>query len=212
VLVRFPPNRYTITGMSVPTLSSDLSLKRMGEELERKERGSRAHAERVASFATLLAKLMGLDRGTTRTIRQGALLHEIGKLAIPDAILHKSAKLSAEESAVLRGYCYEGYEILKQLPAFAGCAEIVYSHKEFYNGTGYPRRLKGEAIPFGARIVSVADALDTMQAERGPHRWPRTLHVARGEIRRWSGIYFDPDVVAALSAGPDHVWERCILL
>ena len=201
--------RYIITTMARPDLPPDISIEAIGEELERKERGSRSHARRVASFATELAKLMTLDKDAIRSIRSGALLHEIGKLAIPDAILHQPARLNPEEAAVLRGHCYEGYEIVRRLPAFADCAEIVYSHREYFNGTGYPRALKGEAIPLGARIVAVADTLDTMQAER-PHSWPRALHQGRSEIRRWSGIFFDPKVVGTLMTGPDSRWEECI--
>ncbi len=139
-------------------------------------------------------------------IAQGALLHDIGKLAIPDAILLKPSKLTDEEMDTMREHCYLGYKIIKDIPFLAGAAEIVYSHQERYDGTGYPRKLKGEEIPLGARMFSIADTLDAMTVDR-PYRLAQSFAAARKEIECWSGRQFDPEIVKVFLEMPDHIWE-----
>jgi HD-GYP domain-containing protein (c-di-GMP phosphodiesterase class II) len=107
-------------------------------------------------LATILARALGLDDEEIRVIAEGALLHEIGKLAIPEAILRKPAKLTPEEMLVMRESPTHGYEMLRNVPSLARAAAILYAHRERFDGTGYPRGLKGDAIPLGASIVAVA--------------------------------------------------------
>ena len=125
-------------------------------------------------------------------IARGAFLHDIGKMAIPDAILTQArASLTPEEITDHAEHCYHGYQMLKKIPFLAEAAEIVYSHQERFDGTGYPRGLKGEQIPLGARMFSVADTLDAITSDR-PYRPAQSLQAAREEIERWSGRQFDP--------------------
>lgn len=139
-----------------------------GEALERKDPGTWGHCKRVAALATILARALGLDDGEIRVIAEGALLHEIGKLAIPAAILRKPEKLTAEEMLIMRESSSRGYEMLRNVSSLAGAAEIVYAQRERFDGTGYPRGLKGDVIPLGARIVGVADMFEMFVSDR-PH-------------------------------------------
>jgi putative nucleotidyltransferase with HDIG domain len=136
----------------------------------------------------------------------GAFLHDIGKMAIPDAILRKPGALTAEETEIMREHCFRGYHMLKKIPFLSRAAEIVYSHQEKYDGTGYPRGLRGEEIPMGARIFSIADTLDAITSDR-PYRAAQTISAAREEIVRWSGRQFDPEVVRHFMEMPDTIWE-----
>jgi HD-GYP domain-containing protein (c-di-GMP phosphodiesterase class II) len=174
-----------------------------GEALERKDPGTWGHCKRVAATATILAQALGLADEETRVIAAGALLHEVGKLAIPDAILLKPAMLTQEERLVMRESCSRGYEMLREVPSLAETAEIVYAQREKFDGTGYPRGLKGAVIPLGARIVAVADAFEMFISDR-PHHWARGFAAARREVLGWSGCELDPQIVeVALSVLDD---------
>jgi cyclic di-GMP phosphodiesterase len=168
-----------------------------GEALERKDPGTWSHCKRVALIAKILAQALDIDDAEIRVTADGALLHEIGRLAIPEAILRKPAKLTAEEMLVMRESPSRGYEMLRNVPSFAQAAEIVYAHRERFDGTGYPRGFKGGMIPLGARIVGVADTFEMFISDR-PHHWEHALAVARREVQRWSGSQFDPQVVEVL--------------
>jgi len=135
----------------------------------------------VAVFARILARALGLDDEEVRVIANGALLHEIGKVAIPPAILRKPAALTAEERLVMRESCSRGYEMLRNVPSLKEAAEIVYAHREWFDGTGYPRGLKGQAIPLGARIVAVADVFDVLISHR-PHHPGHAFEETRAEM------------------------------
>jgi putative nucleotidyltransferase with HDIG domain len=181
-------------------------IEEWGEALERKDPGTWAHCKRVAEFATVLAQALKLDEEEVRAVACGALLHEIGKLEIPDAILRKPGALTAEERLIMRGHCLRGYEIVRKEASLGGAAEIVRSHRERFDGTGYPRGLEGEAIPIGARIVAVAQAFEMIVSDR-PHRGAHAFATAGAEIQRWSGRHFDPRIVEALLNVPDEEWE-----
>ena len=139
-------------------------------------------------------------------IARGAFLHDIGKIAIPDAILLKPGKLTDGEMAGMKEHCYLGYKIISRIPYLAEAAEIVYAHQEHYDGQGYPRRLKGDEIPLGARIFSIADTLDAMTVDR-PYRRAQSFEAARKEIERWAGRQFDPQIVKTFLEMPDNIWE-----
>ncbi|HEX7893898.1 MAG TPA: HD domain-containing phosphohydrolase [Terriglobales bacterium] len=186
--------------------SYDITLEALGNALDLKDAETEGHSKRVTAFTIAIARAMGLTADQIRVIARGAFLHDIGKMAIPDAILRKPGALDPEEIAIMREHCYRGYQILKRIPFLTEAAEIVYSHQEKYDGTGYPRGLKGDQIPLGARIFSVADTLDAMTSNR-PYRAAQPFPVARDEIQRWSGRQFDPSVVHTFLEMPEHIWD-----
>jgi putative nucleotidyltransferase with HDIG domain len=149
---------------------------------------------------------MGLPREQITVIARGAFLHDIGKMAIPDNILNKPGKLEPHEMAIMKEHAYHGYQIVKKIPFLLDAAEIVYSHQEWFNGEGYPRHLRGEEIPLGARIFSVADTFDAITSDR-IYRPAQSLGAARAEISRWAGRQFDPEIVKVFLEMPDKIWE-----
>jgi HD-GYP domain-containing protein (c-di-GMP phosphodiesterase class II) len=149
---------------------------------------------------------MGVSTRALPSIARAAFLHDIGKMAIPDSILRKPGPLTDDEKQVMRRHCEIGYNMVTRIPFLRDAAEIVLSHQEFFDGTGYPRGLKGEAIPLGARIFAVADALDAMISDR-PYRRALPFSHARDEIRRCSSTQFDPKVVAVFLAMPETLWH-----
>ena len=186
--------------------SYDMTLEALGDALDLKDAETEGHSRRVTAFTIAIAKNMGLPQEQIPTIARGAFLHDIGKLAIPDAILRKPGKLTPDEMSIMQEHCYKGYQIVKKIPFLADACDIIYSHQERYDGTGYPRGLKGKEIPLGARIFSVADTLDAITVDR-VYRPKQTYQAAREEIKRWSGRQFDPDVVSAFLEMPEKLWE-----
>src|SRR5947199_580887 len=141
-----------------------------------------------------MARAMGLAPDKIRIIARGAFLHDIGKMAIPDAILRKPGPLTKDETAIMQEHALRGYQMLRKIPFLTEASEIVYSHQEKYDGTGYPRSLKSEEIPLGARIFAVADTLDAITSDR-PYRAAQSIRAAREEIERFTARQFDPKVV-----------------
>jgi putative nucleotidyltransferase with HDIG domain len=186
--------------------SYDITLEALGDALDLKDAETEGHSKRVTAFTIAIARAMGLPREQIAVIARGAFLHDIGKMAIPDAILRKPAKLTTDEVAIMREHAYRGYQMLKKIPFLTEASEIVYSHQERFDGSGYPRGLKAGEIPLGARIFSVADTLDAITSDR-PYRPAQTLEAARIEIQKWSGRQFDPDVVRIFLEMPDKIWE-----
>jgi putative nucleotidyltransferase with HDIG domain len=186
--------------------SYDMTLEALGDALDLKDAETEGHSRRVTAFTIAIAKNMGLPQEQIPTIARGAFLHDIGKLAIPDAILRKPSKLTPDEMAIMQEHCYKGYQIVKKIPFLSDACDIIYSHQERFDGTGYPRGLKGKEIPLGARIFSVADTLDAITVDR-VYRPKQTYQAARDEIKRWSGRQFDPDVVSAFLEMPEKLWE-----
>jgi len=187
--------------------SYDITLEALGGALDMKDAETEGHSKRVTAFTIAIAKAMGLSREEIAVIARGAFLHDIGKMAIPDAILRKPGALTPDEIAVMREHCYQGYQVLKNIPFLAEAAEIVYAHQERYDGTGYPRGLKGDEIPLGARLFSVADTLDAITSDR-PYRTAQTFAAAREEIMRWKARQFDPVVVDTFLSMPENIWEN----
>jgi putative nucleotidyltransferase with HDIG domain len=186
--------------------SYDITLETLGDALDLKDRETEGHSKRVTAFTIAIARAMGLPREQINTIARGAFLHDIGKIAIPDKILNKPGKLTKEEMDVMQEHAYHGYQIVKKIPFLNEAADIVYSHQERFDGTGYPRGLKGEQIPLGARIFSVADTLDAITSDR-IYRAAQTLPAAKEEIARWAGRQFDPEVVRVFLEMPDNIWD-----
>jgi putative nucleotidyltransferase with HDIG domain len=185
--------------------SYDITLQALGDALDLKDSETEGHSRRVTAFTIAIARAMGVPREQIAVIARGAFLHDIGKMAIPDHILRKPGKLDDDERAIMREHCYHGYQMLKKIPFLAEACEIVYSHQEHFNGTGYPRGLKGKDIPLGARIFSVADTLDAIISDR-PYRPARSFGEARKEIRDWVGRQFDPEVVEVFLKMPDEIF------
>jgi len=186
--------------------SYDITLQALGDALDLKDRETEGHSKRVTAFTMAIARHMGLPPEQVAMIARGAFLHDIGKMAIPDKILNKPGKLDPDEIVVMREHCFKGYQIVKKIPFLSDACDIIYSHQERYDGSGYPRGLKGHEIPLGARIFSVADTLDAITSDR-PYRPARSLAVARKEIQDWSGRQFDPEVVEIFQEMPDEVFE-----
>jgi len=194
------------TALSDVKKSYDMTLEALGDALDLKDAETEHHSRRVTAFTIAIAKKMGLPKEEIEVIARGAFLHDIGKMAIPDDILHKPGKLTDEEMAVMREHCYLGYKIISRIPFLAEAAEIIYAHQERYDGSGYPRGLKGEEIPLGARIFAIADTLDAMRSKRD-YRDAQTIQAARKEIETWSGRQFDPQIVKVFLEMPDNIWE-----
>jgi putative nucleotidyltransferase with HDIG domain len=148
---------------------------------------------------------MGLRLDALHVIARGAFLHDIGKIATPDSILLKPGKLNREEVRVMREHCTQGYQIVRKIPFLREASEIVYAHQERFDGTGYPRGLKGDQIPLGARIFAVADTLDAITSDR-PYRKGANVAAAHQEIARCSGLQFDPTVVRVFLGLPSKLW------
>lgn len=184
----------------------DITLEALGDALDLKDAETEGHSRRVTAYTIALARAMGLKGETIRVVSRGAFLHDIGKMAIPDAILLKPGKLDRQEQAMMREHCLRGYLILKKIPFLQDAAQIVYSHQEHFDGSGYPRGLKGEEIILGARIFAIADTLDAITSDR-PYRRADTFEAARKEILRCSGTQFDPEVVKIYESLPNRLWE-----
>src|SRR5579864_1479525 len=185
--------------------SYDITLEALGDALDLKDAETEGHSKRVTAFTIAIARAMGLPREQINTIARGAFLHDIGKIAIPDKILNKPDKLNAEEVTIMQEHAYRGYQMLRKIPFLAEASEIVYTHQEQFDGSGYPRGLNGEQIPLGARIFSVADTLDAITSDR-PYRPAQSLAAAREEIKVWSGKQFDPEVVKVFLEMPDVIF------
>jgi putative nucleotidyltransferase with HDIG domain len=186
--------------------SYDITLEALGDALDLKDAETEGHSRRVTAFTIAIAKAMGLPAEQIPMIARGAFLHDIGKMAIPDAILRKPGKLTTDEMAIMKEHCYKGYQIVKKIPFLSDACDIIYSHQERFDGTGYPRGLKGKEIPLGARIFSVADTLDAITVDR-VYRRGRSYQVARDEIEKWSGRQFDPEVVKVFLEMPAELWD-----
>lgn len=185
--------------------SYDITLEAMGDALDLRDEETEGHSKRVTAYTIALARAMGLDPDELRVIARGAFLHDIGKIATPDSILLKPGRLNAEEMSIMREHCERGYEMVRKIPFLREAAEIVYAHQERFDGSGYPRGLRGKEIPLGARIFAIADTLDAMTSDR-PYRKGTTFAVASEEIARCSGEQFDPQIVELFLAMPTQSW------
>ena len=194
------------SAMSGLERSYDITLEALGDALDLKDAETEGHSKRVTAFTIAMARHRGLSDDQVRVIARGAFLHDIGKMAIPDGILRKPGPLTAEEVSIMREHCYHGYQMLRKIPFLTEASDIVYSHQEKWDGSGYPRGLRGEEIPLGSRIFSVADTLDAITSDR-PYRPKQTLQAAKEEIQRFAGRQFDPHVVETFLAMPDHIWD-----
>jgi response regulator RpfG family c-di-GMP phosphodiesterase len=185
----------------------DETLEALGMALDLKDGATAGHARRVTRYCLEIAKAMGCAPEDMQQFQRGAYLHDVGKIAIPDAILLKPAALTAEELSVMWAHPYIGYEFVGRISFLSEAAEIVLTHHERFDGSGYPQRLLGDDIPLGSRIFAVADTLDAMTSDR-PYRRALPFTAAREEILLQSGRQFDPRIVGAFFSIPGQAWEN----
>jgi len=170
--------------------------------------GFPGHSRFVAAYTLLLARAAGIDQRTLLwNMVRGALLHDIGKIGVPDAILNKTGPLTILEYAVVRDHPVLGYEMIGRIPFLKEAAPIVLFHHERYDGGGYPFGLAGEEIPLGARIFALADTLDAITSDR-PYRRRNDFDAAFREIERSKGGQFDPRIVDIFLSVPGSAWEQ----
>jgi putative nucleotidyltransferase with HDIG domain len=165
--------------------------------IDKKDRSTYGHSERVGILAEATATKMRIQPDLIEQIRIGATLHDLGKIAIPDDILHKPGKLTDEEYEIMKTHTVEGWEVLKEQHMLSRAAEIVRSHHENFDGSGYPDRTSGRAIPVGGRITRVIDSYDCVTNVRDYRAWIRTPFEALSEISSMAGSTYDPEVVDA---------------
>lgn len=188
------------------SMSYDQTLEALVTALDARERETQEHTRRVVLYSMALARKMGLSEEELIEIRRGALMHDIGKIWVPDAILQKPGPLTEEEWVLMRRHPEEGLRILQGIMFFKGAVDIIGSHHEHYNGNGYPGGLKGEQIPLVARIFAIADALDAITSDR-PYRKAQSFKAAFQEILRCRGTQFDPKVVDAFMSIDGDEWR-----
>ena len=174
------------------------TVRALSNAVEARDAYTGKHAERVAAYGIELAAVAGLDVADSPQIEFGFLLHDVGKVGVPDAILFKSSSLTEEEYALVRRHPVIGSEILRDVDFLGEGKLVVRHHHERWDGTGYPDGLAGDSIPLAARVFAVADALDALTTDR-PYRPASTFAHARGVVRAGSGSQFDPAVVTAFA-------------
>jgi putative nucleotidyltransferase with HDIG domain len=187
----------------------DATLEGWSLALEMRDDETQGHALRVSTLSVELGRALGISPDDLVHVRRGALLHDIGKMVVPDAILHKAGPLTEEEWAVMRLHPENGRNFLRKIAYLAPALDIPYCHHERWDGSGYPRGLRGEAIPLAARVFAVVDAFDALTSDR-PYRQAWTEDEALEYIRTQAGTQFDPAVVTAFLRlrGPRLVRNR----
>jgi putative nucleotidyltransferase with HDIG domain len=187
------------------TQAYDDTLEVLGSALELKDMETAGHSRRVTAYTISIAKTVPVPRHYLEVLARAAFLHDIGKMAIPDKILRKPTPLDDSEKQILRTHCEIGYNMVSRIPFLREAADIVLAHHEFFDGTGYPRGLRGEQIPLGARIMFIANALDAMLSDC-PFRKALPMTHAREEIRCGAGTQFDPKIVEVFLTIPEYHW------
>lgn len=182
------------------------TMEALGAAIDLRDSPTAGHSRRVFLYSMQIAKAMGGLEHQLKNIAMGAWLHDIGKLAIPDGILLKPGALTDEERGVMQRHARIGYDLVNRIPFLAGAAEIILTHHERCDGTGYPQGLRREEIPTGARIFAVADTVDAMTSDR-PYRLALPFRKARETIERESGQLFDSRVASVFLSIPNEIWE-----
>ena len=183
------------------------TLEALGSALDTRDVGTEAHSRRVHGYALATAHEHSVPEADLPDLAHGVLLHDIGKIGIPDAILLKPGPLTAEEWKIMRRHPEIGKALIERIPFLRGAVPVVWSHHEKWDGSGFPRGLKGEEIPLGARIFMVVDAFDAMTFDR-PYSKAKPFDVAKSEIKRCAGAHFDPTVVKSFFRVPEALLEE----
>lgn len=187
--------------------ASESTLDVLVAALDAREHETKAHSKRVSEYTVHLAAVMGVQGPELENFRHGAMLHDIGKIGISDSILLKPGRLSQPEWREMHKHPQIGYWIVNGIERLRPAAEIVLAHHERYDGLGYPRKLKGDEIPLGARIFSVVDSLDAITSDR-PYQRGRPYEAARREIQGHSGSQFDPEIVSHFLQVTPETWAE----
>lgn len=183
------------------------SLQVLSSALDSRDNETNGHAYRVTAYTLRLAREMGIRHEQLADIMRGALLHDVGKIGVPDAILLKPGPLTPEEWEIMRSHVEIGYQMLRHIPFLEPALDIVRYHHERWDGKGYPCGLKAAEIPLAARIFAVCDTFDAMLSDR-PYRKGRSYEEVREEIRQKAGSQFDPAVVEAFLRIPAEEWRQ----
>lgn len=183
------------------------TLKALTSALETRDSETHGHSERVVSYSLRLGREYGLNSEQMKSLEFGSLLHDIGKIGVPDAILRKPAKLTDEEWERMREHPLHGQQILRGIEFLQGAARVVAQHHEKWDGSGYPIGLSGDDIDVCARIFAVADAFDAITSDR-VYRRGKSYEAASQELDDWAGRQFDPKVVEAFHRVPKEDWEE----
>ncbi len=192
-------------------ISNEGVLDALLSALNTRDTETEGHSERVTAYTIELADKMGLSEEEIYHIERGALLHDIGKIGIPDRILLKPEKLTPEEWVEMKKHPLIGFNMCSKIEMLKKSAQIVLHHHESWDGKGYPSGLIGKDIPLGARIFAIADTLDAMTSDR-PYRKGLPFQIARQEIHRYSGIQFDPEVVETFLSVSEERWQYILSL
>ena len=187
--------------------SYESTMQALVTALDLRDNATHGHSYRVVQYASIIAETMGVTEPDLTWIRRGAILHDVGKIGVSDAVLRKPGKLNETEWLEMRRHPEMGYGMLKHIPFLKPALGIVLYHQERFDGSGYPEGLKGQEIPLGARIFAVVDTLDAMTSDR-PYRKALTLADVHAEVERCKGTQFDPRVVEAFLSIEDATWER----
>ncbi len=187
--------------------SYEHTLEALGVAIDLRDSSTAGHSRRVFLYSIEIGKAMGGLEHELKNIAMGAWLHDIGKLAIPDAILLKPGSLTDEERQVMQRHVQIGYDLVKGIPFLSNAAEIILGHHERCDGSGYPRGLKAEEIPGGARIFAVADTFDAMTSDR-PYRRALPFAASREVIERGAGKQYDAHVARVFLSTPDETWQE----
>jgi ribonuclease P protein subunit RPR2 len=183
------------------------TVRALSNAVEARDAYTSKHAERVTAYGILICRAVGLEVSDGHVLEFGFLLHDIGKVAIPDAILYKPGTLTEKERALMTQHPIIGAQIVRGIEFLGDATKVVRSHHERWDGSGYPDGLAEEEIPLSARVFAVADVLDALTSDR-PYRPASPLAVAREMIVKGAGSQFDPQVVAAFVQIPDDAFER----
>jgi putative nucleotidyltransferase with HDIG domain len=183
------------------------TVQALSNAVEARDAYTGKHAERVTAYGLEVARVIGMSVEDAPELEFGFLLHDIGKVAIPDAILYKPEALTVSERALMEQHPVIGAEIVRGIEFLSGAIQVVRSHHERWDGAGYPDRLSAEDIPLAARVFSVADVLDALTTDR-PYRPASPLAVAREMITAETGRQFDPQVIDAFVSIPDSTFLR----
>jgi putative nucleotidyltransferase with HDIG domain len=182
------------------------TLEALGEAIDLRDSQTAGHSRRVALYSIKILTAMGGTERQLRSVAMGAWLHDIGKLATPDAILLKPGALTEEERRIMQRHAQIGYDLVSRIAFLSEAAEIIFTHHERCDGSGYPQGLNAEQIPLGARIFAVVDTVDAMTSDR-PYRRALPFDEARKEIQRGSGSQYDSQVAEAFLGIPIETWE-----
>lgn len=188
----------------------EMFVESLAEALDLRERETGLHSKRVASHTLLLARHFYREANDLREVYWGSLLHDIGKIGVPDAVLLKPGRLTAEEWRIMQRHPRNGHAILRKLTYLSMAADIVLCHEERYDGSGYPAGLKGDGIPLPARLFAVVDTLDAMTFDR-PYRKALPFDAAKAEILRMAGSQFDPGAVETFLQEEGALREMTVL-